>query len=133
MDRLLDASQSGPRWLAEARIAVLVRDSIYHCGVTDYDLHAWVIMPNHVHMLITPRTLPSRFMRRLKGFTARQANAILFRAGKPFWQDETYDHVVRSPREFHLTANYIAENPVKAGLVRAAEEFRWSSVASIRG
>ncbi len=127
MDRLLDTARSGPMHLMVPQIATLVRDSILHGGRRDYDLHAWVIMPNHVHLLITPLTESSRFLRRLKGYSARQANLILGQTGQPFWQDESYDHVARSGEEYRRIARYIVSNPVKAGLVQTVEEYAWSS------
>jgi putative transposase len=77
MDRLLDASQCGPSYLRQPRIAELVRSCLHYGAQADYDLHAWVIMPNHVHLLFTPITDVSSFLRRIKGYSARQANAIL--------------------------------------------------------
>jgi len=47
----------------------------------------------------------------LKGITAKRANAMLALTGNPFWQDESYDHLVRNQREFEKIRNYIAENP----------------------
>jgi len=129
MDRLLDTSRFGPIHLRQPEIAKLVRDSILHCAGVDYDLHAWVIMPNHVHMLITPHTDVSSFMRRLKGYTARQANKLLGQSGQSFWQEESYDRLVRSAREFRNIESYILRNPVTAGLVHAIEDFLWSSAA----
>ena len=52
---------------------------------------------------------------------------MLSQAGKPFWQEESYDHLVRNGRELERIRNYIEENPVRAGLVRNACEYRWSS------
>jgi hypothetical protein len=66
-------------------------------------------------------------MQRLKGASAREANALLGLTGVPFWQDESYDHLVRSPEQFERIENYILQNPVRAGLARVAEEYRWSS------
>ncbi len=129
MDRLLDGGRVGPIHLRRPEIASLVRDSILHCARVDYDLHAWVIMPNHVHMLITPRTDVPFFLRRLKGYTARQANQLLHQSGQAFWQDESYDHLVRSAQEFRNIERYILGNPVRAGLVHAIEAFPWSSAA----
>jgi REP element-mobilizing transposase RayT len=60
-----------------------------------YDLRAWGLMVNHVHILIDPRAELSRITTAVKNFSARQANAILGRTGQPFWQDESYDHWVR--------------------------------------
>jgi putative transposase len=73
-------------------------------------------MANHVHLLITPRVEVSKAMHSLKRFTARKSNRILTLTG-PFWQDESYDHLVRDEVEFRRIVNYIEMNPVKAGLV----------------
>ena len=129
MDRLLDAARSGPTYLALPGVAGLVGESIRFGGVLDYDLHAWVVMPNHVHLLITPRSEVSKFLRKLKGFTAGQANRLLDRAGQTFWQEESYDRLVRSREEFKRIEAYILNNPVRAGLVRSAEEYQWSGKA----
>jgi len=72
VDRLLDTARTGPTYLAMPSIAQIIVDSLQYCGETDYQLHAWVVMPNHVHMLATTRTDVPKFMRRLKGYTARQ-------------------------------------------------------------
>ena len=64
-------------------------------------------------------------MRRLKGGSAREAKQLLGQTGKPFWQDESYDHLVRNTDEFHRLEDYILENPVRAGLARSVEEYPW--------
>src|SRR5437868_15491862 len=56
MDQLLDGARIGPTYLAMPSIAQIVADSLQYGGPIDYDLHAWVVMANHVHMLVTPRT-----------------------------------------------------------------------------
>jgi REP element-mobilizing transposase RayT len=66
-------------------------------------------------------------MRWLKGRTARKANAILGRTGTSFWQDESFDHWVRSEEELQYLIGYIENNPVKAGLVEAPDQWPWSS------
>jgi REP element-mobilizing transposase RayT len=66
-------------------------------------------------------------MQSLKRFTAREGNRMLGLTGRPFWQEESYDRVVRDETEFLRIARYIEMNPVKAGLVTAPEEFLWSS------
>jgi len=63
----------------------------------------------------------------VKSASARTANATLGRTGKPFWQDESYDHWVRSDRERACVVRYIEYNPVAAGLVAAPEDWQWSS------
>ena len=69
----------------------------------------------------------------LKGITARRANAMLALTGRPFWQEESYDHLVRHLREFEKIRNYIEENPVRAGLAGEANGFRWTSAGWATG
>jgi putative transposase len=128
LDRRIDEGRSGPKFLVQPEIAEIVSGSI-HIGVqlSHYDLHAWVIMPNHVHLLITPRIAPSRLLQSLKGATSRECNRLLGRTGEPFWQKESYDHWVRSDQELERIQRYIEWNPVKAGLVSKMEDWRWSS------
>jgi REP-associated tyrosine transposase len=110
-------------YLAQDSIASVVLASL-HRGVqlNHYDLGAYVIMSNHVHVLLLPRISPSRSMQSLKGATAREANRILSRTGETFWQAESYDHWVRDEKEWVRIEAYIENNPVKAGLVGRAED-----------
>ena len=129
MDRLLDAGISGPLFLQRPEMAGLV-ESALHDGQDRfhrYELHAFVVMPNHVHMLVTPSVISVQWLGPLKGFTGHQANHVLGTHGTPFWQDESYDHLVRSAVEFERIRTYIELNPVTAGLVITAEQYRWSS------
>src|SRR5204863_6577763 len=73
------------------------------------------------------RVATAAITRWLKGCTARAANRILNRTGLPFWQDESYDHYLRSPNQMNRTIVYIEKNPVSAGLVDSIENWRWSS------
>ncbi len=129
MDRYLDEARSGPTWLQREEIASVVVQSMRYAehDLHFYDLHAWVIMRNHVHVLVSPRVSPARFLQSVKGYTAREANRLLQRAGQPFWQAESYDHWIRDQMEFERVQKYIEQNPVRAGLVTSAEEYRWSS------
>ena len=61
-----------------------------------YELQAWAVMPNHVHLLMLPHAAPPQITHWIKGRTAREANLLLERTGEPFWQDESYDHWVRN-------------------------------------
>jgi REP element-mobilizing transposase RayT len=96
-----------------------------------YELHTYVVMANHVHLLITPCIEVSKLMQSLKRFTAKEGNRMLSRTGQPFWQDESYDRLVRDDVEFRRIANYIEMNPVKAGIAATAEDFPWSSARPI--
>ena len=133
MDRLLDEQRVGPAYLKMPAIAEVMTDWIAKGGCCDYVLHAWVVMPNHVHLLITPRVDVPILLRRLKGGSARQSNQLLGRTGQPFWQDESYDRLVRGADEFRRIENYILQNPVRAGLARSPQEYPWSSTSTQRG
>jgi putative transposase len=122
-DKALDTKRAGPFWLQDARVAQMV----------DNALRYGEIMPNHVHMICEPEAALPDVMCWLKGRTARSANRILRRTGTPFWQDESYDHWIRSSQELEETVAYVENNPVNAGLVEFADQWPWSSVRSKAG
>ncbi|MBZ5673818.1 MAG: transposase [Acidobacteriia bacterium] len=134
MDRLLDQAADGPVFLRQHEIAQLVIDAVCdgEARFHRYDLHAFVAMPNHVHLLVTPHVIAKRWLGPLKGFTGHQANRVLGRHA-PFWQQESYDHLVRDEEEFRRIERYIENNPVNAGLVGSAELYPWSSAARFDG
>jgi len=128
-DHVLDRPAAGPLWLQDPRIADLVSNTIL-AGDGErrfYNLCAWVVMPNHVHLLILPLAATPALMRWVKGSTARFANQILGRTGQPFCLDESYDHYLRSSSQLNRAIAHIEQNPVSAGLARSAERWRWSS------
>jgi putative transposase len=131
LDAILDKAATGPLWLNDPRVALCVVNGIYtgQTALNFYDLHAFAVMPNHVHLLISPKVSVPRLMNGLKGVTARDANFILDRKGKHFWQDESFDHWVRSPREFDPIRTYIEFNPVSAGLTSSPEKWPWSTAS----
>jgi REP element-mobilizing transposase RayT len=131
MERLLDNAMTGPRYLGRPEIAVIVEDAIVSRHGRQYELHCWVVMPNHVHLLITPLENVSKAMQSLKRFTARECNRAFGLTGQPFWQEESYDRLVRDSAEFARIARYIEMNPVKCGLALTPEEFPWSSARPI--
>lgn len=105
---------------------------------TGYDLLGYVIMPSHIHYVFQPleswigqlpddgRSPRERIVHSLNRHTASQCNLFLGRTGA-FWQHESYDHWIRDPDELERILLYIDGNPVKAGLVRCAEDFLFSS------
>jgi putative transposase len=136
LDRLLDEARTGPFYLRQPALADMVVEAIgYNAQILrHYVLHAFVVMPNHIHLLAHAQVPLPRLTKSLKGITAKRANTILALTGRPFWQEESYDHLVRQQREFETIRRYIEENPVRAGLVHQASEYRWSSAGwSTRG
>jgi REP element-mobilizing transposase RayT len=128
VDTYLDAGH-GECWLRQPELADLMASALRHFAGERYDLRAWVVMPNHVHAVVRPHppvTL-SKILQSWKGFTARQANKILGRAGDSFWQEEAYDHLVRDDDDLHRCCDYTVMNPVNAALCAAPEQWRWSS------
>lgn len=137
-DALLDGSSNGHRWLSDSRIANLTAEAIHYRDGKEYDLYAYCIMPNHVHLVIklldisaiVPRRGSSRYtlanvLENLKWYTALKANKLLNRSGA-FWQHESYDHVVRNHAELERIIRYVLNNPVKAGLVKDWDQWKWS-------
>ena len=84
-------------------------------------------MPNHVHALLEPLVALHKLMGGIKGVSARDANVKLGRTGKPFWQDESFDHWIRNAGQFARPKTYIEHNPVKARLCAKPEDWPWSS------
>jgi putative transposase len=131
LDSALDSAKSGPLWLADPELADYAEYPIWRgADLGRYDLHAYVVMPNHVHVLLDPHLPLAKISRVIKGVAARDANATLGRTGKPFWQDESFDHWIRNSAEFERIRYYIEWNPVRAGLVARPNDWKWSSAGS---
>lgn len=131
-DKALDAASGGPRWLSDSQVTGVVNEALHYRDGREYDLLAFCIMPNHVHLVCTPLMREdgtyhalSRILQSLKRHTARQANRILKRQGS-FWQAESYDHFVRDENELDRIVRYVIRNPVKAGLVSDWESWPWT-------
>jgi AICAR transformylase/IMP cyclohydrolase PurH/REP element-mobilizing transposase RayT len=94
-------------------------------------LHTATVMPDHVHLLLTPHearegaAIPlSEILHSIKRHAARAVNKARGRMG-PVWMDESFDRVVRNEQEFAEKGDYIEANPVTAGLVDSAREWQW--------
>ena len=109
------------RWLSDPRLAQVIVDALLYGSRHRYDLHAWVVMPTHVHVVMTPKGPFAEIMRWLKWTTARRCNRLLDRAGV-FWQDESFDHWIRD-NELGSIIAYVEGNPEAAGLA----DWPWSS------
>ncbi len=126
IDNYLD-KQSNLTYLKENKVAKIVRDAMYFYEPKEYQLDEWVIMPNHVHLLLKPNTeiKLNKILQRIKSFTGKEINK-LFKLHGTFWQAEGFDHWVR-PGKLMYWKQYIINNPVKARLCKSPEEWRWSS------
>lgn len=117
----------GECYLRRPEIAKLVEKALLFRHDNDYELHASVLMPNHLHVLFTVCGMSmSRIVENWKKFTAHEANKLLQRHGK-FWADDYWDTYMRGAEHVLKTRRYIETNPVKAMLVCDSWEWPWSS------
>jgi putative transposase len=113
--------------LRDPKAASLVEENWLHFDGQDYRALAWVVMPNHVHLLVEIWQKPmSELLLGWKGYTARRINRVLGRRGK-LWQDDYWDRYIRDEAHYRKVAHYIEWNPVKAGLVKTPEQSPFSS------
>jgi len=113
--------------LHQPRLTGLVEGAFRFYHGKDYELRAWVVMPNHVHVLFTVAEKPmGEVIGTWKEYTAREANQLLKRRG-PFWAADYWDTFMRNSNHELQARNYAERNPVKAGLVSAAKDWPWSS------
>lgn len=128
-DALLAQSPDVPRLLHREEIRNIITESFKRFDGVRYRLMAYSIMPNHVHVLILPKTQEDGKIFSLqhivytwKKFTANTINKRLGRSGS-LWQREVYDRLVRNENELNKVVDYILQNPVKAGLVNEWKEW----------
>lgn len=123
IEKFLDKG-NGPQYLRLEAIARIVEENLLKFDAQKYYLLHWVIMPNHIHLLLRPIgdfSLAS-IMHSIKSFTANRANQLLGKTGR-FWSVEYFDRYIRNADHFAKTVAYIHANPVKAGLCKNAEDW----------
>jgi REP element-mobilizing transposase RayT len=128
----LAGMEDGSRWLGRPQVAECVVNHLLEGEDISYRLHAFVVMPNHVHLLLTPWAELASITRSIKGRSAREANLLIGRTGRPFWQDESFDHWIRHRHSFERARLYIERNPVRAGFVKDAGQWPYSSASDHR-
>ncbi len=120
----------GACFLRDEGLATIVENALRHFDGTRYALHAWCVMPNHVHTLFTPNDgfKMSGIVHSWKSFTAHECNKRLGRSG-PFWHREPFDRYIRNRSHFLNAVAYIENNPVNAGLCEKPADWRFSSAS----
>lgn len=117
----------GECWLRQPAIAKLTEDALRFFDGQRYQLAAWVVMPNHVHLLVDVWETPlASLVKSWKGFVAREANKLLGRSGG-FWEREYLDTAIADEEHRRTAVRYIENNPTKAKLVLDPKEWAWSS------
>jgi putative DNA methylase len=114
--------------LGRPGLATIVENALLFFDGRRYSLHAWCVMPNHVHTLFTPAPefKMSEIVHSWKSFTAHECNKVLNRSGR-LWAREPFDRYIRNVRHYKNALQYIENNPVNAGLCQKAENWEWSS------
>jgi REP element-mobilizing transposase RayT len=117
----------GECWLRQPAVAALVEASLLGGHGRSYRLQAWVIMPNHVHLVVDIWQTPlSRLVKAWKGATSREANALLGRDGT-FWQADYWDTHIAAPAHLARAIRYVDNNPTRARFVKEPGDWQWSS------
>jgi REP element-mobilizing transposase RayT len=118
----------GNCYLKNEQISSVLIETLEKFDGEKYKLFAWVIMPNHVHLLLRPEESISlaEIMHSIKSYTSHEANKILKRKGR-FWSKEYFDRFIRNQEHFVKTFDYIENNPVKAGLCKDKCDWKFSS------
>lgn len=131
-EKMMDAGY-GKCWLAMPEVAQVVIENWRYFHNKRYQLMAYVVMPNHVHILIRmfEGITLSSIVHGWKSYTAKKILGILKDAGEPpalpIWQAEYWDRYIRNQRHLDAAVNYIHQNPVHAGLVKTPCRWPWSS------
>ena len=109
-------------------IKIIIEDLEFYRKKFNFKLHAFVIMPNHIHLLITPfeKGDISKIMHNFKSHTSQVINEVLDR-NKRLWQEGFYEHAIRDEFDFKRKVNYIHKNPLMAGIVKEVADYRFSS------
>lgn len=119
----------GDCWLRQREVAEFIEQILLAADGRDYQMQAWVVMPNHVHLVVDVWDMPLvKLINGWKGKSSRLANVLLRRNGK-FWQEDYCDTVVRDGAHLKRAIRYTEQNPVKAFLAKAAHEWPWSSAS----
>lgn len=127
MEAELDLGR-GSCWSKRDDVGQIVEGALRHFHGTRYELRAWCIMPNHVHVLFMPMgTSMASIVDSWKTFTGREANLRIGRTGQRFWQADYFDVYARDAGHELRLRGYIEANPAKAKLVLDPKSWPWSS------
>lgn len=123
-DDLLDNNHTGPHFLKEPKVAMIVEDAITHFDGDRYKIIDYTIMSNHVHLTFYKLTREvGDILGSIKKFSARQINILHHQVGRNVWQIESYDHLVRDRADLTFYHTYTLENAVKAKIVSKWEDY----------
>ncbi|MCM8535339.1 MAG: transposase [Lentisphaeraceae bacterium] len=114
-------------------IALIIKENWLHFNQKEYDILSYVIMPNHVHMLIKTQKAPlTKILHSWKSYTSKkiyqklqESTFDIHTISKNIWQEEYWDTFIRDEAHLNKVLAYIADNPIKAGLVNNISDYPW--------
>jgi putative transposase len=134
-DTFLDTYTGGNHYFKTDSLAQIVANTLHYWDNKRLELYAYTIMSNHVHVVfrlfdeyeMTKPYYLEQIMHSIKLFSARECNKLLGLEGE-FWQEESYDRLVRDKDELKRILLYVLNNPVKAGLCEKMSDWKWSYI-----
>ncbi len=131
MDQALHRWREGPRWLENPRVAQMLVDVILAGDHEQdwYELSAWIVMSNHVHLILLPKAPLEGIARRLKEASAEGANRLLGRGRMPFWAEDGDEQRTIDAEELDRILGHVEENPVALGMMATLGPWLWRGEA----
>jgi putative transposase len=136
IDNYLAKTTVGHHYFKDERLAKIIVDTLHFWDNKRIELICYCIMSNHVHtvfrLLDDAETIDyaiylHKFMHSIKSFSAKRCNELLNISGQ-FWQEESYDRLIRDKNELYRIISYVLDNPVKAGLCQSRQDWKWSYI-----
>ncbi len=134
-EKFLDSRKNGPFYFDDDRLARVAAESLYYWDGKKIELICFCIMPNHVHAVFrtlqpdevkdSEKVILMNIMHSIKRYSANRCNRLLQRSGR-FWQEESFDRLVRDRKELARIISYVINNPAKAGFCTSPKEWKWT-------
>ena len=136
-NNFLDRCKSGNHYLKDPRLAEVVAGSLHFWDDRLIELICYCIMSNHVHLVLRvfdqddagKSLYLHEILKSIKQYSARRCNQLIGKSGQ-FWQDESFDVIIRDHKHFYNVLAYVLDNPVSAGLCENRRDWKWSYIKS---
>ena len=135
-DDLLHNEKKGNHYLKNERLSKIVADAIHFWDEKRIELISYCIMSNHVHLILKMFNVDENgkelylrtVLESMKKYSAKQCNLIINNTGNKFWHYESFDRQIRDRDELHRIISYTLDNPLKAGLCKNREDWKFSYI-----
>jgi putative transposase len=136
-ERYLDSRKDGPFHFRDDKLASVAAESLFFWDNKKIEVICFCVMPNHVHSVLRTfrpdevedgeKVMLNNVMQSIKRYSANKCNKLLNRTGR-FWQEESFDRLVRDRTELSRIISYIINNPVKAGFCKSPKDWKWNYI-----